>query len=314
MTAVTRETVPRATSSTGPTTLELLTSFRIHLAAENKAPRTIKAYSEAVRLLHAFLAERGKPTAIPSITRDHIEAFMADQVERLRPTSARARFRSLQQFWRWAAGEGEVPESPMRNMQPPAVPDVAVPVLREEELRALVRACEPRSPTFYDRRDAAILRVFVDSGCRLAEVAGMRMEDVDLEHGLIQVLGKRRRPRTVAVSARTVRAIDRYLRARREHRDWDQPALWVGRQGPMTTFGVAEVVGRRAKLAGLEHVHPHQLRHSAAHAWLVAGGGEQDLMRRMGWRGRDMLGRYASSTADSRTIEAARRLNLGNRL
>jgi len=82
----------------------------------------------------------------------------------------------------------------------------------------------------------------------------------------------------------------------------------------MTTFGVAEVVGRRAKMAGLGHVHAHQLRHSAAHAWLAAGGAEQDLMRRMGWRGRDMLGRYATSTADARAIEAARRLNLGDRM
>ena len=206
-------------------------SFRIHLAAENKAPRTIRAYSEAMRLLHTFLAERGMPTPAASITREHIEAFLADQVERPRPTSARARFRSLQQFWKWAAVEGEVSESPMRNMRPPAVPDVPVPVLSEEELRALVRACEPRSPDFCDRRDAALIRVLIDSGCRLAEVAGMTVEDVDMEHGLMQVLGKGRRPRVVAVSARTVRAVDRYLRARREHRDTASQSLGSAGKG-----------------------------------------------------------------------------------
>jgi site-specific recombinase XerD len=169
--------------TTSPTLLELLPSFRRHLAAENKAPRTLQAYGEAVTRLHDFLTATGMPTAVASITREHVESFMADQAARLRALSARSRYASLRQFFRWCQAEGEILESPMSRMHPPVVPERPVPVLGEEELRALVCTTE-RDSTFYGRRDAALLRIFIDSGARLAEVAALATDDVNLESGL----------------------------------------------------------------------------------------------------------------------------------
>jgi site-specific recombinase XerD len=161
-------------------------------------------------------------------------------------------------------------------MRPPHVPDEPPAVLRDEELRRLLATCE-RGASFEDRRDAAVIRVFIDTGARRAEVAGLRLvpadeasNDVDLDQGILRVLGKGRRERVVAVGAKTVRALDRYVRMRQRSNHADLPWLWVGRKGRLTDSGIAQVIRERGRQAGFgDGLHPHQLRHTFAHSWLA---------------------------------------------
>jgi site-specific recombinase XerD len=288
-------------------------SFDRSLRAEGRSPQTRRAYAQSVGQLDAYLTEHGLSHDVAELERADLEGWIISILESRKPATAATRHRAIARLFSWLVSEGEIAQSPMTGMHAPTVPENPPAVLSIDDLRRIMAVCKGTS--FDERRDAAILRLLIDTGVRLAELTGLALADVDLDEGLAVVTGKGRRRRAVPLGAKATAALDRYLRIRAAHPHHRTSALWLGQKGVMTATGMRQVVQRRAREAGLEQrVWPHLFRHTGAHQWLAAGGSEGDLMSLYGWRSSAMLRRYGSSAAAERARRAHAELSLGDRV
>jgi len=257
----------------GPFTADVA-SFRLHLAAENKAPGTIRIYTEAPLWFAAahLLRETGK-SRWEQVGAQDVQRWVVWLLSRYSEAYARQQYRALRQFFLWLFAEDEIPD-PTARLRAPKVADKPVPFFTSVELSSLERAC--RGNSFAQRRDAAVVSVFRATGIRLAELAGIRYDpadpgrsDVDLDRREIYVRGKGGKDRTVRIDHEAARRVDRYLRVRAGHQRAYRLGLWLGNggRGPLTANGIYQMVKRRGDQAGVQ-VYPHRFRHHFSHSWL----------------------------------------------
>jgi len=285
---------------------DALEEWQLVLRSLNRSPETIRTYSTSVEQLARFVgADVAVDEVTPAMIRRYLTSVLADRT----PATAVTRWGGLLSFFNWCRVEGFWDPDPMQDVARPAKPELAVDILTDDQIHALLNAC--RGSSFDAMRDNAILRTYLTTGMRLSECATITLDRVDLRAQVVRIMGKGRREREVHLVDSTALAITRYLRARRQHpKAVDSDALWIGKLGPLGPAGIKQMIQRRGRQAGVP-VHAHLFRHTFAHKWLAAGGTEGGLMGTAGWRSRQMLDRYGRSAAAERARSEHARLNVG---
>ena len=257
-------------------TLQKFFSDRL-LTQRQVSPATVAAYRDAFRLLFGFIADTKKlaPSSLDFADLDAptIGAFLT-YLETGRGNSVRsrnARLAAIHSLFRFAAFEH--PEHADLIERVLSIPQKRfdrgiVSFLTKEEAEAILAA--PDLDTWIGRRDHALLTVAVQTGLRVAELTGLRREDVVLKTGAhIRCRGKGRKQRSTPLTAGTVATLREWLKA---HDAQPLSPLFPSRHGtPLSTDAVEWLVSKYAKAAvsscpslGSRRVTPHVLRHSAA--------------------------------------------------
>ena len=291
------------------------------LRAANHPQTTRYNYLLAAAQLGRYLAEYSPdPDADAAahdpteVTRAHVETFQAWMIDTRSAATALNKHKCLQQFFRFLVEEQEIDRSPMDRIRQPKTPQKLVPVMRDEDTGRLLAAC--KGTGFVNLRDEALIRLYANTGARLAEIGTLHLDDVDLSTDAVHLHGKGAKDRRVRFGPKTGRAISRYLRPRAKHNGADLPHLWLADRGarPLEPNGIKIRLKRLGEVAGLAGVHAHRWRHTFAHEWKRAGGDTGDLMLVLGWSSEDMPRHYGASAAAERAQEAHQRLGIGERL
>jgi site-specific recombinase XerD len=311
-------------ASADPPLTAFVTSWQLALEAAAKSQRTVRSYTDSVKALYAFLVDQRMPADVEGVDAEHLRAFLLAEERRTSAVSAAVHFRNLRVFFGWLAGEEERSNpNPMDRIEGPKVNKKAKTFFSDDELARLLKTCQGSS--FADRRDTAIIRVLIDTGLRVSELANLRYDRDNESHNDVFLAQRKLRIRLkggdetwVPIGKKASAALDRYIRVRARHAQASSAWLWLGVQGHntahMTDSGIRDMVGRRGEQAGIQNVHPHRFRRSFADKWLEAGGSTDDLMHITGWKTYDMVREYTEARGIARAHQAHARLSPGDRI
>jgi integrase/recombinase XerD len=223
------------------------------------AKNSIAAYRADLEQLAAFSK---KP--LTEIQETDLFAFLAGK--RGRATSAARRVSSLKRFYRYCLRERLIEADPTLRLDPPKRVPRFPKTLSEGDVDALLAA--PDAATPLGVRDRAMLEALYATGLRVSELVALKLFEVDLQAGVVRVLGKGSKERLVPLGEEAVGKVREYLSSSRKtllgKRASD--ALFVtGRGGAMTRQAFWHLIRRYgARAIPGKRLSPHVLRHAFA--------------------------------------------------
>lgn len=220
-------------------------------------PKTIKGYRERLKM---FMTQCSKP--VQAITTDDLREYLAYLVDErhLMDNSVQAHINTLRSFFSWLVDEDNIRKSPMRKIKSLKIDKLrSRHPLTAEQLELVRDGCR-------GYKEKALVEFLVSSGCRVSEVAGLRVDDIDWRDRKCKVIGKGNKERTVYFSVRAKLMLQLYIAERR-----GGEALFASSRAPyepLTDRGIEKMISKLGKRIGMERpLYPHLMRHTfASHA------------------------------------------------
>jgi integrase/recombinase XerD len=293
---------------------QLIEDFLQYLRHERgQAEHTQKTYAALLNRFAGWAAKQ-KLTDWRAVELGHLMAFLqhereraparlpAESPRRLSSESIYLEIAALRAFYRFAETEKLLPSNVAEHLSLPRRWQRLPKALTHAEIETLVAPETPETPQTLC--DHAVLELAYASGLRLAELRHLRLEQLHLEAGFLNVIGKGNKERVVPVGRQAVASLNRYLEIGRPKLVTPRsPAnVFLTRRGtPFAAVTLWLRIKRRVRRAGVSrNITPHMLRHSFA-THLLEHGADLRVIQ-------ELLGHASISTTEVYTHVTGNRL------
>jgi integrase/recombinase XerD len=244
----------------------LIERFLDNLWAERGlSDNSLQSYRHDLLNLQHRLGARDKPLMLA--TREDILAVLAAEIRRGKSPRSLARYLSAyRQFYRWLVREGKIGSDPVALIESPKTGRGLPKALSEEQVESLLAA--PDTGTTLGLRDKAMLELMYATGLRVSELVGLELSNINLNQGVVRVIGKGRKERLVPIGDEAHESLKIYLSGARPEmlQGVQTDSVFVTtRKSGMTRQAFWYMVRRYAVVCGVSRkLSPHMLRHSFA--------------------------------------------------
>jgi site-specific recombinase XerD len=249
----------RHTSTQEVTLEEALEGFLCSLDGRNRSQATVAAYRADLEQFVGWLHETNAVALSPAdVDKLDVSEYLTHLAARKLTGVSRARkLAAIREYFRHLVDHNQLERSPAEGLETPHKEKNARPYLQADEYSRLL-ALSGSSP-----RDYAIVQVFLQTGVRVSELCNLRLDDIDLEHGLLRVNGKGQVQRSIELERKGIQALKNWLTVRPAA---VSDAVFLNYQAePLGTRGVQKLIFKYRTQAGItKRVGCHALRHTFA--------------------------------------------------
>jgi integrase/recombinase XerC len=280
---------------------ELLERFDRHLAFErNVSQHTRSAYRRDLEAFYRFLKDGDgadlSVDAIRRVDRLVLRRYLALLHKTHRKTSIARKLSALRTFFAYLVSEGVLSVNPGEMVTTPRQEKYLPRVLSVDEASTLLDRTAGEELGVL--RDRAILETLYSCGLRVSELTGLNVEHLELEAGLVRVLGKGRKERLVPVGRKAREALSRYLAAR-PLLQLNEPLFLNHRGGRLTPRSIQRNLKEQLLRSGvMKKATPHSLRHSFATHLLDGGADLRSIQELLGHASLSTTQKYTQVSVD----------------
>lgn len=240
---------------------------------------------------------------VRDITLNDLRMFLFKECEGVKPSTANTKVCYLQSFFRWMVDEEIIDKDPSRKLHQVKLPKRLRNALTVEDIERLRLACK-------DTRERALMELLFSTGCRLSELVGINVEDLNFHDNSIRVIGKGNKERIVYFNDKTKVHIENYLK----ERPGLDVALFVTCKKPYARVGnrgIQKIINKIAERASFDKsVFPHLFRHSMATLTLQNGASIVTVQKLLGHSSVVTTEKYTEANMDSVKYEYKQSMTL----